>query len=70
MERTPVQSSNLASVGYDQSSRTLEVEFKDGGVYHYFEVPADTHGGLMEAPSKGKYLAARVKGTYRYKKVK
>lgn len=69
MERTPVQSSDLASVGYCQSSRTLEVEFKSGSVYHYFEVPADTHKGLMDAPSKGKYLAARVKGTYRYRKV-
>lgn len=69
MDRTPVQSSNLASVGYSQSSRTLEVEFKGGSVYHYFEVPADIHEGLMKAASKGKYLDARVKGTYRYKKV-
>lgn len=69
MDRTPVQSEDLASVGYCQSSRTLEVEFKSGGVYHYLEVPAGIFEGLMEAPSKGKYLASRVKGTYSYKKV-
>jgi KTSC domain len=33
MERQPVSSSNLKSVGYDPRSRTLEIEFHNGGVY-------------------------------------
>lgn len=69
MERTPVQSGHLVSVGYGQSSRTLEVEFKDGSVYHYFKVPPEVYEGLMKASSKGKYLANRVKDIYPYKKV-
>lgn len=32
MDRRPVRSSNVASVGYDESSSTLEVEFHGGRV--------------------------------------
>ena len=31
MERQPVDSSNLASVGYDSNSEVLEVEFRKSG---------------------------------------
>lgn len=39
MDRETVQSSNIASVGYDLSSSTLEIEFKSGGIYQYSGVP-------------------------------
>lgn len=61
MERTPVTSSNLVSVGYDPQSATLEVEFYGGRIYQYFGVPEDVYQGLMSAPSKGTYLDQFVK---------
>ena len=61
MERIPVQSSNLASVGYDPGTATLEVEFLSGAVYQYFGVPESVHEGLLNAPSKGRYLDQFVK---------
>jgi hypothetical protein len=39
MERKAVESSNLASVGYDEHEEILEIEFQHGGVYQYFDVP-------------------------------
>ena len=69
MQRKPVNSSNIASIGYDESSETLEVEFLDGSVYQYFNVPSGTHEGLMAASSHGGYLSAYVKGTYQYQKL-
>ena len=33
MYRESVESSNIASIGYDEASRTLEVEFLNGSVY-------------------------------------
>ena len=69
MNRTPVSSSNLASVAYDLASNTLEVEFKDGAVYQYFDVPPRVHSELRNASSVGGYFAANVKGTYRYSRV-
>ena len=70
MQRKAVISSNLRSIGYDETSRVLEIEFKDNTVYQYFSVPAGEHRGLMSATSHGKYLHAHIKGVYQYEKVR
>jgi hypothetical protein len=70
MDRTPVTSTDLASIGYDADSSTLEVEFCKGGVYQYFGVPADIFESLMAAPSKGSYFNQTIKkGGYSYSRV-
>lgn len=69
MDRRPVQSSNLRSVGYDLASQVLEVEFHDGSVYQYHGVPSPVHAGLMAAPSKGAYLHEHIRDRYSYQRV-
>ena len=70
MNRIPVNSSNLSSIGYDESSQTLEVEFNHGGVYQYFGVPISVYRGLKEASSHGQYFDANIKkAEYRYEKI-
>jgi hypothetical protein len=70
MERRPVESSNLKSVGYDSSKQILEIEFKDRSVYQYFTVPESVFQNLMTAGSKGSYLNTHVKGKFRYAKLR
>ncbi len=53
MNRQFVQSSDLQSIGYDQNTNVLEVEFKSGGIYQYFKVPESIYVGLVNASSKG-----------------
>jgi len=70
MQRTPVESSNLASVGYDPTSATLEIEFRKSGVYQYFGVPSSTYDELMSAGSKETNFDQNIKkGGYSYSKV-
>ncbi|MDP1550293.1 MAG: KTSC domain-containing protein [Nitrosomonas sp.] len=69
MKKTSVTSSNVESIGYDEDSSTLEIEFKNGATYQYFDVPEVVFTELRDADSVGGYLAARIKGTYRYSKV-
>lgn len=69
MQRTPVSSSNLASVGYDQANMTLEVEFRDGSLYQYFGVPAAVHQELLGAPSAGQYFSHHVRNNYQYSRL-
>lgn len=69
MKRQSVSSSNIASIGYDAQSQTLEIEFLNGGVYQYFDVPESIYNGIMSAASHGEYLAQHIKGHYRYSKV-
>ena len=66
MKRNPVTSANLASVGYDATSRTLEVELRNGRVYQYSDVPQEVYEGLVSADSVGRYFISRVRDQYRY----
>jgi hypothetical protein len=71
MNRMAVRSSNLASVGYDAASATLEVEFLSGWLYEYYNVPNDIYEGLMAAASHGTYFDRQVKkGPYRYHRLR
>lgn len=63
-----VTSSNVAAVGYDEASETLNVEFIGGSCYFYFDVPEHHFTGLLNADSVGKYLNEHIKGVYRYQK--
>jgi hypothetical protein len=70
MNRTPVSSSNLASVGYDPRTRTLEVAFLNGSVYQYSNVPEAVYRGLMSASSHGSYFDSHIKKAgYAYQRV-
>lgn len=64
-----MSSSNIESVGYDPDSRVLEVEFRGGRLYRYFDVPEEEYDGLMSAESHGKYLAGRIKDRYKHQKL-
>ena len=70
MHRVAVLSTHLAAVGYDGFARVLEVEFLDGRVYQYFDVPMHVYHDLLETTAPGVYLDAAVKRAgYRYKRV-
>ena len=70
MKRTPVSSSNLASIGYDSERQVLEVEFLNHSVYQYFNVPSYVYSGLMSASSHGSYLDSQVKKAgYTYSRI-
>ena len=65
MERQPVSSSSLASVGYDPGSETLEVEFvATGKVYEYYNVPQFMYDRLLEASSVGQFFNAEIRNAY------
>jgi len=68
MQRQSVQSSNIHSVGYDENLQILEIVFKSSGIYEYYGVPKNVYRGLIEAPSKGKFLNEHIKGKYGYEK--
>jgi hypothetical protein len=70
MHRDRVDSSSVRSVGYDDRSHTLEVEFVNGGVYDYLEVPATEATRLRQADSLGRYLNTRIKPRYRVRRVR
>lgn len=69
MNRIPVVSSNIASVRYYPETQTFEVEFQNGAVYQYFDVPQGVYDAFMNTESKGRFLNSNIKGVYRYAKL-
>ncbi|MEU7512083.1 KTSC domain-containing protein [Streptomyces sp. NPDC042898] len=64
-----VVSSNVKSIAYDAPSCVLEVKFKSGAVYRYYNVPVAIHELFLEADSKGRYLARHIKGKFRFRMI-
>lgn len=61
MERTPVSSSDIASIGYDEDLKMMEVEFHSGSIYLYYDVPESFFEDFMASPSKGQFMNLVVK---------
>lgn len=69
MDIVPVKSRDLALIGYDSTTSTLEVVFRAGGVYRYQGVPENVYHGLMAAPSHGIFFQKYIKVQYPFVKV-
>jgi KTSC domain-containing protein len=70
MERRPVQSRSLASVGYDRDTLVLETEFRNGRVYQYFAVPANSYEAFIASESLGKHFNENIRNTYDFRRIK
>jgi Helicase HerA, central domain/KTSC domain len=69
MQREQVSSSTIVSIGYDPGSETLEIEFQNGGIYQYYNVPQTIYQQLMESASKGQFLHAYIRNAFPYSRV-
>jgi len=62
--RQPVHSHALAAVGYSKRLHALEVEFVNGAIYRYSNVPPEIYRDLLGAPSKAQFYDANVRGHF------
>jgi hypothetical protein len=67
--RVGVNSDMMSSCGYDSSTATLEVEFRNGSVYAYHGVPRDRYDALLSASSKGRYFNTHLRGKFPYRRL-
>lgn len=63
------ESSNIERFKYFPDVSTLLVEFKGGAQYEYADVGVFTVQDMIQAPSKGKFLAEHIKGHFEYQKL-
>ena len=69
IERVPVESSSLVSIGFAREAHVLEIEFRSGAIYRYLGVPQTVFDALKKAESKGRYFAQSIRGKYEFKRV-
>lgn len=66
MQRQSVSSSRISSVGWENN--TLEVQFKDGAVYQYYNVSREEYQRFISSPSLGSAISQLDK-VHNYKRV-
>jgi hypothetical protein len=69
VERKRVNSSRLRSVGYDEKSRTLEIEMSNGQVFQYVGVYPEVYRRLMAAPNPSTFFDDKIAEEYTPKRV-
>jgi len=57
-QRVTLDSSALEAVTYDETNRTLDVEFREGHSYRYMHVPEFVYRALLNAESAGAFWNA------------
>lgn len=67
MDRIIVKSNLIHGIGY--CAGILEVEFRDGELYEYRDVPAEVFHELTVAKSVGVYFIQNIKTQYPYSKI-
>lgn len=67
IKRSPVASSNIASVGYDAENKILEIEFHHGAVYQYFDVQQKVYEELINSSAIGSSFINEIKNKFKYK---
>jgi hypothetical protein len=65
MERAAVKSSHIKAVGYNAETKTMEVEFMNGGVYEYPGVPESEYVAMVGAESVGSYFGKKIRPAFK-----
>ena len=65
IRREPLPSTALSAAGYSKRLHIMEVEFCNGALYRYLDVPASVYREFQTADSKAQYYVWHIKGQYR-----
>ncbi len=63
--RQAIHSTAIAKVGYSKRRHILEIEFVNGAIYRYLDVPSSVYRDLMSAESKARFYDFNVRRHYR-----
>ena len=69
MQRKRVNSSKIRSIGYDEKSRTLEIELTNGELWQYGGVYPEVHRRFMAAPNPTSFYDDKIAEEYSGKRV-
>lgn len=70
IQRVAIASTVIPTAGYDAAGRVLEIEFHNGAVYQYFDVPQYVYDDLKSADDPAKYFNQHVRNAgYKYRQI-
>lgn len=69
MRMTPIDSTAIARTGYSGAKRILRLEYRNGRIYDYFDVPPEIYKEMLSADSAGEFVNLEIKPNYDYSEV-
>ncbi len=62
----PLTSQTLVAAVYDSAQEKLQLDFRDGSRYIYYEVASGLFRSFLDAPSKGRFFNQHIRGHLPY----
>ncbi len=62
IRRQTIESRAIAAVGYSKRLQALEIEFHNGAIYRYLDVPRELFRDLLAAESKARFYDRNIRG--------
>ena len=69
MDRLAIESTTLTSAGYSPDHSVLEVEFRSGSLYRFFDVPEDCFRQLIASSSKGVFFNRNIRNRFPHQRL-
>jgi len=70
MQPVQLNSTSLQAVAYQNRLGLLELKFRSGAVYHYFDVSESIYKALLRAESKGGYFNHHIRNRFAHAKIR
>lgn len=67
--RIYVASSCIAAMAFSAEEGILQLEFRNGLTYEYFDVPAEIYTQLCSAESKGAFVTRFIRGHFSFRRL-
>lgn len=64
MERKYIESKMIRSIGFNQATSILEIEFNSGAIWQYSDFPESLWYEFESSESKGKFFHREIKNQY------
>ena len=65
----PVESGNLAGIGFNEEKKQIRIAFNSGSTYEYDGCTAEEYNGILNAPSANDAFNETLRGKKPYRKV-
>ncbi len=69
MEHNSLTPIDIEAVGYNEEHKTVEIRFKNGAVYEYYDFPSDVVENFVNANSLNEFFEAKIRRVYAFSRV-
>lgn len=66
MDWIRLDSKGLSRISYDHDARMLYIEFSDGKIFQYHDVPSHLYENFISSDDPGRFYNTQIRRNYRF----